>query len=247
MKKITDIFSKDELDYLSRERPDLVPMEVPSIEENILTIPSLDQVISKFLKKYDVKIEPRNVGEWNGWDTVSTIGSFFAKDYSISTTRIADTMFYANRSNQINSAAQEWNTWKRWVFDTKEKEFNKFNDELVRSINLHNQKVKNENSELIKIAELNNQKISKELAKPPAKNYIAELVKQRKLKEIENKKNAKSFLLITFCTLLFFNVLGRCTSNFNKNRKKSELKLLICRTPKKDLGICYARDEVNIL
>ena len=35
MKKITDIFSKDELDYLSRERPDLVPMEVPSIEENI--------------------------------------------------------------------------------------------------------------------------------------------------------------------------------------------------------------------
>ena len=56
MKKITDIFSKDELDYLSRERPDLVPMEVPSIEENILTIPSLDQVISKFLKKYDVKI-----------------------------------------------------------------------------------------------------------------------------------------------------------------------------------------------
>ena len=96
-------------------------------------------------------------------------------------------------------------------------------------------------------AELNNQKISKELAKPPAKNYIAELVKQRKLKEIENKKNAKSFLLITFCTLLLFNVLGRCTSNFNKNRKKSELKLLICRTPKKDLGICYARDEVKIL
>ena len=247
MKKIIDIFSKDELDYLSKERPDLVPMEVPSIDANILIQPSLDQVIYKFLKKYDVNVEPRNVGEWNGWDTVSSIGSFFAKDYSISTTRIADTMFYANRSNQINSAAQEWNTWKRWVFDTKEKEFEKFNDELVQSINLHNKKVRNENSELISVADLNNKKIFQELEKPVAKKYIAELVEKRKAKEIQNAKNAKSFLLIIFCTLFLVNFMGRCTSNLNKKRKNSDAQILICRSNEKDFGFCYNKKVIKII
>ena len=50
---------------------------------------------------------------------------------------IADTMFYANRSNQINSAAQEWGV-EEMVFDTKEKEFEQYKNEVIRSVNILN-------------------------------------------------------------------------------------------------------------
>mgnify|MGYP001226167892 CR=1 FL=1 len=110
------IFSKYEIQYLSDKRPDLVPMEVPSLSNApLLTQPSVDQIILKFLAKYEVNVKPRNVGEWNGWDTMYTFTRIFAKENS--TLNIASTMFYTNRSNQINSAAQDWGIWKRWALD----------------------------------------------------------------------------------------------------------------------------------
>ena len=84
-----------------------------------------------------MNVKPRNVGEWNGWDTMYTFTRIFAKENS--TLNIASTMFYTNRSNQINSAAQDWGIWKRWALDHEN--FNQFKSELVQSIDLYNKKV----------------------------------------------------------------------------------------------------------
>ena len=98
MKTIKEIFSKEELKYLAKERPDLVPVDLPNeIDVGCLPEPSFDQAIIGFLKKYDVNAQPRSVGEWNSLDTLSTIGGLLAREGS--TLNIASTMFASNKSN----------------------------------------------------------------------------------------------------------------------------------------------------
>ena len=73
-------------------------MDVPSKSDaNLLTKPSVDQIIIEFLKQYEVNVEPRSVGAWNHWDTLSTATTLFAREGS--TLNIASTMFMVNRSN----------------------------------------------------------------------------------------------------------------------------------------------------
>ena len=121
--KDSDIFNQRELRLLYSKKSELRPIKVPTLNDaNTIRVPSLsevvlleqpsvDQIIIEFLKQYDGNVEPRSVGAWNGWDTLSTAASIFAKEGS--TLNIASTMFMANRSNQVNSAAQDWGTWKR--------------------------------------------------------------------------------------------------------------------------------------
>lgn len=199
MKKITDIFSETELEYLSKKRPDLVPKEVPSLSDaNLLNEPTLDQLIVYFLQQYEVFVEPRSVGQWNGWDTISGISSFFSSNYG-SMRDIASTMFYANRSNQINTAAQEWGIWKRWVFDKKGMEFKKYKDEVMQSVRLHNNDVLRKVNEEIKRAELNNQKIFAVLNTSFVKQEVSEL-------EGQNLKET-CFQCLIYGTILFLIIL----------------------------------------
>ena len=168
-------FSKYEIQYLSDKRPELVPLEVPFLSNApLLNQPSVDQIILKFLEKYEVNVKPRNVGEWNGWDTMYTFTRMFAKEGS--TLNIASTMFYTNRSNQINSAAQDWGIWKRWALDHEN--FDQFKIELIQSIDFYNKKVIEETKTKIRIAETHNYKALLELREPSAKEYISELRKQ---------------------------------------------------------------------
>ena len=92
-------------------------------------------MIIEFLKQHEVYIQPRSVGEWNGWDTLSTLSSISSSGEE-SMINLASTMFYANRSNQINTAAQEWGTWKRWALDNKE--FQEYRRDIHQSIDLYN-------------------------------------------------------------------------------------------------------------
>ena len=58
MKKISELFSKEELDSLSKYKPELVTMGVPSRDDlNLLDQPSFDQIIIKFFKQYEVNDE----------------------------------------------------------------------------------------------------------------------------------------------------------------------------------------------
>ena len=234
-KKDIEIFNQRELTLLYAHKPELRPKRVPSINEaktirvpsineaNILNQPTLDQIIVKFLKLYEVDVKPRSVGEWNGWDTVSTISSFFSSREG-NMSNIASTMFYANRSNQINSAAQDWGNWKRWVFDTKEKEFEEFKNKLIQSINSHNDNAikkieeeirqaelynKNaveETKKLIRKVELHNENLCKKLQDPKIKEYVSQLIKRDDLQREKNRKQTIKILKI-FCLSFFFNCI----------------------------------------
>ena len=189
--EIKEIFSNEELEYISKKRPDLIPLRVPSISEYTLKKPSLDQIIVKFLKKYEVNIEPRTVGEWNGWDTLTLLSR------SDNMSNISSTIFYANRSQQINSVAEEWNTWKRWVLDNKKEEFEEYKDDVYKSIEIQNKKniINSKVEEKIKQAELNNQLILNALQEPDAIDYVSSL----------KKRNAvnKLFRIVIICFIPF--------------------------------------------
>ena len=206
MKKSFEIFSKEELDYLSKYKSDLVPMDVPSRDDlSLLEQPSLDQIIIEFLKQYEVNVEPRNVGAWNGWDTLATLGMLFSREGS--TSNIASTIFASNRSNQISGAAQDWGTWKRWALDHKG--FDKYKGEVIQAIELHNNQIIDECDKQIKQAELNNKKLSEALQEPDAKEYIAKETKINKGKE--DKQNAQSgcAILCIPIIIIFFIVIDQ--------------------------------------
>tara|TARA_B100000212_G_scaffold340032_1_gene319683 strand:+ start:160 stop:1152 length:993 start_codon:yes stop_codon:yes gene_type:complete len=174
-------FTSEERQYLLDNRPDLAPMIVPSLEDiEILSTPSLDQIIIHFLEQYEVFIEPRSVGAWNGWDTLSTI-NIITSDGSLK--NIASTIFFANRSNQIKGSAKEWNTWKRWALDHKD--FKQFKNEVIQNIEIHNKSVKSKLEKEIQKAELNNKRIKNILQKPEAKEYFKQLIEIERLNQIK--------------------------------------------------------------
>jgi len=216
MIKISEIFSKEELDYLSKYKPGLAPMDVPSRSDaNLLTKPSVDQIVIEFLKQYEVNVEPRSVGGWNGWDTVSTISSIFAKEGS--TLNIASTMFYANRSNQINSAAQDWGTWKRWALDHKN--FDEYKEGVLQLVDINNQRVIKELDEQIERAEANNKIISEALLEPSAKEYIGEAIRRNKEKADKQNTTLGCLILCIPFVIIFFVMLDQLGGGPEKREK----------------------------
>ena len=205
MKKVNEIFSSEELTYLATKRPEIVPKDVPSKSSEILDQPSLDQLIVQFLAKYEIFVEPRNVGAWNGWDTVSTVSSFLTPTDKLSSFDVAKTIFYANRSNQINSEAQEWNKWKRWVLDTKEQEFNIFKNQVFQSIIAQNRETNEYLDRQIEAAEINNRRAKLVLRGLDARIHIL------KLKETKKKQR----LYIALAAFFGFFILFCASANAN--------------------------------
>ena len=225
--KISEIFTKEELEYISKKRPDLIPLEIPSKNDiELLSHPSIDQTVIEFLKQYDVKVQPRSVGAWNGWDILSTISSFYAGEKG-SMSNIASTIFLANRSNQVNSIAQDWATWKRWALDHKD--FDTYRNEVIKIINLHNEKKLNEVNDQIETAQVNNKKISEALLEPSAKEYISEAIKRNKIKE--DKQNTRlgclilSLPIVIVCLFVFDSFIGGPAKR--KQKRQSELISLV--------------------
>ena len=229
--KDSEIFNETELRLLYSKKPELRPLKVPSLDEantkeipsisdaEILNKPSLDQVIVEFLNQYEVNVQPRSVGEWNGWDTISAIGLIFSGDGD--SRDIASTIFAANRSNQISGAAQDWGTWKRWALDHPN--FEQFKDDVFKNIEIHNQnsikeveelirqtKLDNKNAiskvkKKIKQAEFENSKLIKKLLEPDLKEYVSQLVENENLLLATKRNEWKKQLnyLIFFSSLVF--------------------------------------------
>ena len=206
---------------------------MPSIgEAELVTQPSLDQIIIEFLKQYEVNLEPRTVGEWNGWDTVATLGMLFSKEGS--TRNIASTMFYANRSNQISSAAQDWGTWKRWALDHQD--FTQYKDHFMQAIELHNKKVIDEVKKKIKQAKLNNEKVALALKESEAKEYIFKLIERNQLlaeeKQFRDQRSTKFICIMFFYVFLLFiiavfsSIIGEYLSEGDKDRQSLNYSLI---------------------
>ena len=137
--------------------PELSLKDLPNLKPpELLTKPSLDQIIVSFLsKECEVFIEPRNVGEWNGWDTLfalSSISSIFSGQEN--DRNIANTIFYANRSNQVSNSAEDWRTWKMWALE--QEEFKIFKSNVINEIENYNSKIlKKENAHIKEIVKHN--------------------------------------------------------------------------------------------
>ncbi len=224
MLKDSDIFNERERRLLYAKKPELRPAKVPSLKDaNTIRVPSLndvvlleqpsvDQIIIEFLRQYEVNVKPRSVGSWNGWDTLSTVSALFAREGS--TLNISSTMFMANRSNQVNSAAQDWGTWKRWALDHKN--FEQYQEDVIQTINLHNEKLikeveegirkaklHNKNAikeveESIRRAELHNENLVKKLQKQKIelKEYISQLIESENLQIEKIRKNTINNLVV---------------------------------------------------
>ena len=220
MKTVDELFTPEELDFIKTKRPDIVPMDVPSNIEGRLNEPSLDQLIVQFLdEKYNICVEPRRVGSWNGWDTLATLNSF-APSRDRYADNIASTMFYVHRSNQINNEAQEWQRYKFWVLDTKKNEFESYKNQILQSIIRHNQDLNNQLEVQIQRAEINNRKARLALRGLDARIYT------QKLKERKDKQEQQMFYfaLVLLFGIFVSNVAGTAMYKF-QNQFSSEEKI----------------------
>ena len=191
MLKDYDIFNERERRLLYSKKPELRPTKVPNLNDaNTIRVPSLsdvvfleqpsvDQIIIEFLRQYEVYVKPRSVGPWNGWDTLSTASYIFAEEGS--TLNIASTMFMANRSNQVNSAAQDWGTWKRWALDHKN--FEKYRDDVIQTIKIHNETAL--------------KKLKRKLEK---QNYIMKMLSRRLKNQLKKRNYIMQILLKNYKT-----------------------------------------------
>ena len=116
-------------------------------------------------------MNPQRLKSWNGWDTLSVLSSFFAansNNYQASLRNISDTIFYANRSYQVQRIAQkeyeDWTNWKRWTLDNKE--FPEFKYQMIDQFKKHNQIISNEVEREISKAQEYNNNILKKLRDP---------------------------------------------------------------------------------
>ena len=199
---LNKIFSQEEVAYISNKRPDLLPLKVPSISDaNLLSEPSVNQIILEFLKQFDVNVQPREIGKWNGWDTIATFDSIMNRGGS----SIANTLFYTSRSNQVSQSAQDWQTWKRWALDHKD--FSKYKDDIIQKINFHNTQVLAEIEKKIQEVKLNIKIANEVLMQPAAKEYIANLIKENQL-----KKQKKAYIWVGLF-FVFIAITGLIVNN----------------------------------
>ena len=246
-----NIFNRRELRLLYANKPELKPIKVPSLDDvdkvrvpsineaDILNQPTLDQIILQFLHQYEVNVQPRSVGAWNGWDILSAASTLSTaifsekEDYNLN---IASTIMMANRSNQINSAAQEWGTWKRWALDHKN--FEQYKDDVIQTINFHNENATKEMEETIRKAELHNknaldeikksikkaefdnENLAKKLKTQEIREYVSQLVETDNLENAKRRK--KLIIMVLSSSLIFF--IAICFNFINKKIIKNRAK-----------------------
>ena len=162
-----------------------------------------------------MNIKPQNVGDWNGWDTIATLDAFMNRGSGGSS--IANTLFYASRSNQVSQSAQDWQTWKRWALDHKD--FDQYKKNVIETINLHNNKVTADIEEQIRKVELNIQTASKLLTDPDAKEYISELIKKDDLKKRKQQK-AWGYLVVFVIGIISIFSIVLNQEEFKDKRKQ---------------------------
>ena len=120
---------------------------IQRVREDLRFLPSnTDILVMEFLRIYDVNCQPTDVGNWNGWDTISALDSFL--NISRGGSSVASSIFYAGRSIQTTQGtkqkAEDWTTWKKWALDHKDfgefrakrsKEIEVYNNNLLEKIN----------------------------------------------------------------------------------------------------------------
>ncbi len=235
-------YTKEQLKFIGERIPELALAKVPSKEDDprLIEMPSLDQIIIEFLKQHEVYIEPRSVGQFNGWDVLSALslltGIYRANNNQNTVNaiqggglNIASGIFFSNRSNQINNQAQEWNTWKRWALS--QPDFTQYKDQIKQSIELNNKKVINEVEKKIKQAEEHNKNILKKLRDPSTQDEYKEVFEQLAIKDLEDIKEIRMlsnffyFLGLPIAFLMFFLSFSNIVDNLPETKEDNLINL----------------------
>tara|TARA_Y100001938_G_scaffold134382_1_gene194776 strand:+ start:1763 stop:2365 length:603 start_codon:yes stop_codon:yes gene_type:complete len=161
-------YTEEELEYILEKKPEL----------KIKPIPSLDDVIVEFLKKYEVFVKPitsnkKNIGQAILGGAVTGMSGIDAG---------GDVFLVSGQEKQTK--VQEWTQWKQWALDHKD--FETFRAERIDKIKEHNEN------------------IDKKLEDPSIKEEFDPIFKEwRKKEEQEEKDNEKYEQLLKMIVMPF--------------------------------------------
>ena len=161
-------YTEEELEDILEKKPEL----------KIKPIPSLDDVIVEFLKKYEVFVKPitsnkKNIGQAILGGAVTGMSGIDAG---------GDVFLVSGQEKQTK--VQEWTQWKQWALDHKD--FETFRAERIDKIKEHNEN------------------IDKKLEDPSIKEEFDPIFKEwRKKEEQEEKDNEKYEQLLKMILIPF--------------------------------------------
>lgn len=147
-------FTNIEIDFIQKKRPQF----------RFKPVPSLDSVVVKFLKKYEVYVEPpknRNIADGALTGVTSAMaGPDVGGDIAI--------IQGQNKQTKI----QQWTSWKQWALDHND--FEAFRSEYIDKPKTYNLKI---------LESLKDPKVQKELA-PLIKEFYENRNKEEKTREL---------------------------------------------------------------
>ena len=183
-------YTNNQLKYIREER-----------ELDVLLIPSLDEVIVEFLKKFEVFVKPISSGTRNIGESAMSgaIGGMLGADVG------GDAFMISGQKKQ--TAVQEWTQWKQWTLDHKD--FESFRSEKIDKVKAHNEKI---------------------LSDPKIQKDLENLFKEPEPIEYESDDKIMNFIavmaiIIGLVTIPFFMKMGdnKNDSSFNSPMIKTKI------------------------
>jgi len=195
-------YTESQLIYIREKRPEL----------RLKAVPKLDEVIVKFLEKFEVFVKPATSSKRNvGSDVISgAITGMAGADVG------GDAFLISGQNKQ--TAIQEWTQWKQWALDHKD--FESFKFEMIDKAKQHNEDVKNK------------------LEDPKVKKDLETLLREKKIeaeKEDEEFMNIMRIIVGTFI-FLFIGYIGILHYQESKESSISESSI---KSSSSDLGKLY--------
>ena len=176
-------FTQRQVQIIQEKRPDL----------RFQPIPTLDDLIIEFLKKYDVDVKPITSKSKNIRD--SMIGGAVTGMAGIDA---GGDVFIAS-GQEKQTKVQEWTQWKQWALDHKD--FEPFKVEKINKAKEHNEE------------------INKKLKDPVIQKQLEPVLEDfRKQKRYEAKLN---FIVVVGFPLIIFVGIGIATFIQDKNNDSS--------------------------
>ena len=181
-------YTNNQLKYIREKR-----------ELDVLLIPSLDEVIFEFLKKFEVFVKPISSGTRNIGESAMSgaIGGMLGADVG------GDAFMISGQKKQ--TAVQEWTQWKQWTLDHKD--FESFRSEKIDKVKAHNEKI---------------------LSDPKIQKDLENLFKEPEPIEYDSDDNLMNLIavisiIIGLATIPFFLKMGDNNNDSSYNSiKKSE-------------------------
>ena len=195
-------YTESQLIYIREKRPEL----------RLKAVPKLDEVIVKFLEKFEVFVKPATSSKRNvGSDVISgAITGMAGADVG------GDAFLISGQNKQTK--LQEWTSWKQWALDHKD--FESFKFEMIDKAKQHNEDVKNK------------------LEDPKVKKDLETLLREKKIeaeKEDEEFMNIMRIIVGTFI-FLFIGYIGILHYQESKESSISESSI---KSSSSDLGKLY--------